>query len=133
MVGQALPGWLILLLNHTPRNIIHILGPLDRGQQPLIQRALEGRHFFGVGFLGEGTHSMANIIVETYSQKCDVCSSVIRQRLKACDPMGCLQNSKVSTVCWTLDCAITTCPTTPCPTTPTFQWSGFQAIWHNVR
>src|SRR5258707_11809994 len=50
--GWAWPGRLILLLNHTLRNIMRIIGPWDRGSQPRIQRVLEGRQVFATEFWG---------------------------------------------------------------------------------
>jgi hypothetical protein len=74
-------AWLILLLKQTFRNIIHILEPLYRGQQPPIQRVLEGRHFCAVGTIG-----MANIIVETHFQRYITYCRIIRPRLAVPNP-----------------------------------------------
>src|SRR5258706_12552688 len=64
--GWAWPGRLILLLNHTLRNIMRIIGPWDRGSQPRIQRELEGRQVFATEFSRVDTACPAHIIVETY-------------------------------------------------------------------
>ena len=42
------------LLEHTFRNIICILEPLDSSQMPPVERVLEGRQFFAVEFIGVG-------------------------------------------------------------------------------
>jgi hypothetical protein len=65
--GWALWAWLVLLLKYTLRNIIHILEPSDSSQIPPIERVLEGRQFFAVGFSGVGTISMARVIVDMHS------------------------------------------------------------------
>jgi hypothetical protein len=78
--------WLLLLLRHTLRSIIHILEPLCRGLQPPIQRILEGQQFFAVGFLGVGTIGMASITVETHSREYNTYFRTIRQILAASDP-----------------------------------------------
>src|SRR5258706_7279793 len=50
--GWPWPDWLILLLEHTIRNMVRIVEPRDRGLQSWIQRVLEGRQSFATEFWG---------------------------------------------------------------------------------
>ena len=43
-------------MKRTSRNIIHILGPLDAGQQPPIQLILDDRQVFAAEFWGWALH-----------------------------------------------------------------------------
>ena len=54
------------MLKHTLGNIMCILELLESGQIPPIEKNLEGRHFFVVGFPGVRTIGRVSIIVEMY-------------------------------------------------------------------
>ena len=53
-----------------------------------IESALEGRHFFVVGFPGVGTMGMASIIIETYFQEYNMYFRAIRHHPGATNRNG---------------------------------------------
>jgi hypothetical protein len=60
-----------------------ILEPSERGQQPPIQRALEGRQPCAAEFSRVDTAWLPHIIAETHSQEYNVYFRAMRQRLAA--------------------------------------------------
>ena len=77
----ALSALHILLLLCTPTNILCILEPLKRGQQPPIRWVLKGRQFLAAEIPGVGTMGLTHIIAEMHSQEYNVYFGTLGQRL----------------------------------------------------
>ena len=65
-----------------------IIEPSDRSQKPLIEMALEGRHFFVAAFPGVCTIGVTHITVEIYSHEYNMYYGAIRQGSEALDRNG---------------------------------------------